>query len=151
MHYYVDNTKITMPEEFLKNWLKATSDGQVTDEVLAKEFSLYKESLKWDLIKNRIAEEKNIQVEGAEVKEKAKELITQQFGGAAIAEQLGDKLDAIADNYLSGKDGKGQNFMRLYNQLRHDKIMKVIRESITINEKPVSLEEFRKIAAEHNH
>lgn len=150
-HYYVDHTNITMPENFLKSWLKATSDGQVTDEVLEKEFHVYKESLKWDLIKGKIAEEKNIQVEGAEVKEKAKELIAQQFGGPAIAEQLGDKFDAIADNYLSGQDGKGQNFMRLYNQLRNDKIMKVIRESITITEKPVSLEEFKKIAAEHNH
>lgn len=150
-HYYVDHTKITMPEAFLKNWLKATSDGQVTDEVLAKEFHLYQESLKWDLIKNKIAEEKNIQIDGAEVKQRAKELIAQQFGGAAIAEQLGDKFDAIADNYLSGQDGKGQNFMKLYNQLRQDKIMKAIREVISISEKSVSLDEFKKIAAEHNH
>jgi FKBP-type peptidyl-prolyl cis-trans isomerase (trigger factor) len=150
-HYYVDNTKISMPENFLKSWLKSTSDGQVTDEVLEKEFHLYKESLKWDLIKGKIAEDKNITVEGTEVREKAKVMIAQQFGGAAIAEQLGDKFDAIADNYLSGQDGKGQNFMKLYNQLRQDKIMKVIKENITINEKPVTLDEFKKIAAEHNH
>ncbi len=150
-HYYVDHTNITMPETFLKSWLKSTSNGQVTDEILEKEFHLYKESLKWDLVKNKIAEDKGITVEGTEVREKAKQMIAQQFGGAAIAEQLGDKFDAIADNYLSGQDGKGENFMKLYNQLRQDKIMKVIKENITINEKPVSLEEFKKIVAEHNH
>ena len=150
-HYYVDHTKIAMPDNFLKMWLKATSGGQVTDEVLEKEFHLYKESLKWDLIKNRITEEKEIKVEGDEVRAKAKQLIVEQFGGAAIAAQLGDKMDEIANNYLSGQNGKGENFMRIYNQLRQEKIFKVVKDNITINEKKVSLEEFKKIAASHKH
>ncbi|MFM7430801.1 MAG: trigger factor [Flammeovirgaceae bacterium] len=150
-HYFIDNTKITMPENFLKTWLKNTSDGKVTDEVLEKEFSQYKESLKWDLIKNQITEEKSITVEGDEVREKAKKQIIEQFGGESIAAQLGSKLDDIANNFLSGQDGKGENFMRIYNQLRHEKIMKVVKEAITINEKKVSLDEFKKIAASHNH
>lgn len=150
-HYFVDNTKISMPDNFLKTWLKNTSDGKVTDEVLEKEFSQYKESLKWDLIKNQITEEKSITVEGDEVREKAKKQIIEQFGGESIAAQLGSKLDDIANNFLSGQDGKGENFMRIYNQLRHEKIMKVVKEAITINEKKVSLDEFKKIAASHNH
>lgn len=150
-HYFVDNTKITMPDNFLKTWLKNTSDGKVTDEVLEKEFSQYKESLKWDLIKNQITEEKSITVEGDEVREKAKKQIIDQFGGESIAAQLGSKLDDIANNFLSGQDGKGENFMRIYNQLRHEKIMKVVKEAITINEKKVSLDEFKKIAASHQH
>lgn len=150
-HYFVDNTKISMPDNFLKTWLKNTSAGKVTDEVLEKEFSQYKESLKWDLIKNQITEEKSITVEGDEVLEKAKKQIIEQFGGESIAAQLGSKLDDIANNFLSGQDGKGENFMRIYNQLRHEKIMKVVKEAITINEKKVSLDEFKKIAASHNH
>lgn len=150
-HYYVDHTKITMPEAFLKSWLKNTSSGQVTDDVLDKEFHAYGDTLKWDLIKNKIAEEKDIKVEGDEVREKAKQLITEQFGGAAIAAQLGDKLNDIANNYLSGQDGKGENFMKIYNQLRQEKIMKVIKEGITVTEKKVSLDEFKKIVAEHQH
>ncbi|MFM7488124.1 MAG: trigger factor [Cytophagales bacterium] len=150
-HYFVDNIKITMPDNFLKTWLKNTSDGQVTDEVLEKEFTQYKESLKWDLIKNQIIEEKSITVEGDEVRERAKKLIVEQFGGEAIAAQLGSKLDDIANNYLAGQDGKGETFMKIYNQLRHDKIMKVVKEAITINEKKVSLDEFKKIAASHQH
>jgi trigger factor len=69
----------------------------------------------------------------------------------AIASQLGDKLNDIANNYLSGQDGKGENFMKIYNQLRHDKILKAIKENITVTEKPVSLEEFKKHAETHRH
>jgi len=150
-HYYVDHTAINMPDNFLKNWLIATSNGQVTGDILEKEFSVYKESLKWDLIKNKIAEEKEIKVEGDEVREKAKQFIMEQFGGPSIAAQLGDKLDDIANNYLSGQDGKGENFMKIYNQLRHERILKVIKDAITIDEKNVSLEDFKKVVAEHQH
>lgn len=150
-HYYVDHTAMKMPEDFLKNWLKNSGQGEITDTVLEKEFNTYRDSLKWDLIKNKIAEEKEIKVEGEEVRERAKQFIMEQFGGPSIAAQLGDKLNDIANNYLSGQDGKGENFMKIYNQLRHDKIMKVIKEAISITEKKVSLDEFKKLAAEHNH
>jgi trigger factor len=64
---------------------------------------------------------------------------------------LGDKFDSIADNYLSGQDGKGENFMRLYNQIRQEKIMKVVKENITIQSKKVTLDEFKELAAAHQH
>jgi trigger factor len=147
--YFLTNTKINLPEDFLKSWLKATSEGKVTDEVLAKEFTTYTRGLKWDLIKNKVAEDNKISVDAEEVKAKAKEVIVSQFGGAAFAEQLADKLDAIADNYLSHENG--QNFMRIYNQLRNDKIMKHIRENVTVVDKKVSVEEFKKIVQEHTH
>jgi trigger factor len=150
-HELVDHTKVNMPDGFLKAWLKSTGDGKITDEVLGQEYETYKKGLKWDLIKNKIAEELNVNVESGEVRERAKQLIAQQFGGPAIIDQLGDKFDAIADNYLSGQDGKGENFMRIYNQVRHEKIMKAVKEKITITEKKVTLEEFKKAAEAHAH
>ncbi|HRI80533.1 MAG TPA: trigger factor, partial [Cyclobacteriaceae bacterium] len=150
-HQLVDHTQVNMPDSFLKTWLKASGDGKITDEVIGKEFEDYKTGLKWDLIKNKLSDEYKVAVESGEVKDRAKQLIAQQFGGPAIAEQLGDKFDGIADNYLSGQDGKGENFMRLYNQIRHEKLMKVIKENITITDKNISLDEFKKMVAEHSH
>lgn len=147
--YLLDHTSINLPADFLKTWLKATSQGQVTDEVLDTEFEQYVRGLKWDLIKNKIAEDNQIKVEADEVREKAKEMIVAQFGGQAFAEQLKDKLDGIAENYLANENG--QNFMRLFNQLRSEKIMKHIKENITVEEQHVSVDEFKKIVAEHKH
>jgi trigger factor len=147
--YFLEHTKINLPDGFLKAWLKTSSQGQVTDSVLDNEFDHYVRGLKWDLIKNKIADDNKIRVEPDEVRNKAKEMIVAQFGGQAFAEQLSDKLDGIADNYLSNENG--QNFMRLYNQLRSEKIMKHVKENITIDEKTVSVDEFKKIVAEHKH
>jgi trigger factor len=147
--YFLKNTKINLPDGFLKTWLKASSNGEVTDAVLEKEFDLYVRGLMWDLIKNKIADDNKITVDANEVRAKAKDLIVAQFGGQAFAEQISDRLDAIADNYLQNENG--QNFMRLYNQLRTEKILKFIRETITIQEKKVSVDEFKKIVKEHKH
>jgi trigger factor len=146
---FLENTKMSLPDSFLKTWLKATSKGEINDDVLEKEFSHYVRGLKWDLIKNKIADDNNIKVEAEEVRAKAKEMIIAQFGGQAFAEQLGDRLDAIADNYLQNENG--QHFMRLYNQLRAEKILKFIKDKISIQEKKVSVDEFKKIVAEHKH
>jgi trigger factor len=147
--HYITHTDINLPDEFLKNWLKVSSQGKITDDVLQREFQEYKRGLKWDLVKNRIAEDHKITVESEEVRAKAKEMIISQFGGQAFAEQIADRMDGITDNYLQHENG--QNFMKLYNQLRNEKIMKLIKERITIEEKKVSVEEFKKIAAEHTH
>jgi trigger factor len=85
-HHLNDHTKVNMPDQFLKTWLKSTGDGTITDEVIEKEFNEYRNGLKWDLIKTRIAEDHQIKVDGTEVRNRAKELIAQQFGGPAIAE-----------------------------------------------------------------
>ncbi|MEO5978581.1 MAG: trigger factor [Chryseolinea sp.] len=147
--YFISNTNINLPNDFLKSWLKSSSNGQVTDSMLEKEFEQYKRGLKWDLVKNRIAEDNKITVETDEVKAKAKEIIVAQFGGEAFASQISDRLDGIADNYLQNESG--QNFMKLYNQLRAEKILKHIRDHITVEEKTVTVDEFKKIVAEHKH
>jgi trigger factor len=147
--YFLENTKISIPDEFLKNWLKVSSKGEVTDSILEKEYKDYVRGLKWDLIKNKIAEDNAIKVEAEEVRNKAKDLIIAQFGGQAFAEQLKDKMDSIADNYLQNENG--QNFMRLYNQLKNDKIVAHIKSGISVDEKKVSVDEFKKIVETHKH
>src|SRR5690606_20054869 len=51
--YFIANTAINLPDEFLKNWLKVSGAGKIDDAVLANEFEEYKRGLKWDLVKNR--------------------------------------------------------------------------------------------------
>jgi trigger factor len=117
--------------------------------VLEKEFEHYKRGLVWDLVKNRIADDNKIAVEGEDVRSKAKELIIAQFGGQAFAEQIQDRLDGIVDNYLSNENG--QNFTKLYHQIRNERILAHIKENISVDEKKVSVDEFKKIVETHKH
>ena len=144
--HLVDKTKIEIPNEFLKKWLLISNEGKVTVEDIEKEFDEYVKSLKWDLIKNKIAKDEDVKVENEEVIDKAKELIVQQLGGAGAAVQLQDHLDAFADNYLKAENG--QNYLRLYSEVRDEKILVLVKERISISEKKVDVEEFKKIVGQ---
>ncbi|HEX7014080.1 MAG TPA: trigger factor [Cyclobacteriaceae bacterium] len=146
--YFVEHTKIDLPDEFLKSWLKRSAPD-VTDDLLEREFKTYRRQLLWDLIRNRIGEDNGINVEEVEVVNRAKQLIAAQFGGQAIIDQLGDRMDAIAMNYLSNNEG--ENLKRISRQLFEEKVLDLITSKITLSEKPVSVEEFGKLVREHTH
>lgn len=139
--YYVDNTTIDIPDNFLKKWLLTKYEGQVTEEQVEQEFEDYIKELKWSLISNKIAEEKEVKVEHEDVKAQAREIIENQLGQSGLLQQLGDNLDMFVDNYLKGDNGN--NYMNVFNQARSEKILDVIKENITIEEQEVTVDEFK--------
>ena len=104
--------------------------------------------MKWDLIKNRIAEDNELNVEHEEVVDRAKSMILEQLGGPGAAEQLKDHMDAFADNYLKAENG--QNYMRLFQEIRDEKVFELVKEKAAIKDKKVDVEEFKKIVEKAN-
>jgi trigger factor len=138
----LDKTKIVLPNAFLKKWLVKTNE-KMTEDALESEFDQYAGELKWSLIRNKIAKDQDVKVEHEEIVNEAKILLAQQFGGPSIIEQLGDQMDALADNYLKAENG--DNYMKVFNQLQSKKVYGFLEEQISIKEKEVSLDEFRKL------
>ncbi|WP_053403905.1 trigger factor [Persicobacter sp. CCB-QB2] len=140
----VDGTEVELPEAFLKRWLVATQE-ELTAEKVEAEFDNYRKEFKWMLLADKIAADNEIKVEDADIKTKATEMFKVQFGamtGGEQNEQIEEMLKGIVDNYL--KENNGQNYMNLYNQVRFDRIIKLVEEKATVVEKDVTFEEFTK-------
>jgi len=135
-------TKMSLPDEFLKRWLLATNEGKVEQADIEREYQDYADEMKWNLILNRVAEDHDIKVENQEVVDRAKQMIAAQFASSGIGSQMNDQLEAFADNYLKGNEG--QNYLQVFNQVRNDKIMEVIKEKIRIVKKEVDIDQFQK-------
>lgn len=138
----IDKAKIELPDNFLKRWLKETNE-EMTDEILTKEYEMYGRELKWSLIRNQIVKNQEMKVENEEVQNEAKNLIRMQFASSGIGDGMEDQLDNFATNYLQGENG--ENYMKVYNQVQNRKVMDYIKSEITIKDKEVSLEAFRKL------
>ena len=137
----VENTKIDLPSEFLKRWLLTTNEGKISQEQIETEFDYYAKELKWNLIQNQLAEKNNIKVENNEVLDKTKEMMRTQFGGMPLDAQMEEFLNKFADNYL--KEEKGKNYIKIYEQIVHDKTMEHLLSNIKLATKKVNVEEFQ--------
>ncbi len=142
----LENTSIELPDEFLKRWLLVANQGKVTPADIEREYDMYTHDLRWNLIVNRISEENEIKVEHEDVMNTVKDMIRQQLAGSGMA-GMEDNLDAFAQNYIQGENG--QNYMKVHNQVRTEKVMDAIREKITLAKKKVSAEEFRNTLTEN--
>jgi len=140
----VENTKIEFPDNFLKKWLLISNEGKISEEQIEKEYDLYLQELKWSLIRNKIGEDNDVKVENDDVLSKTKEMIHQQFGHMPLTDELNATLDKIAENYLQQE--KGKNYMRMFEQVFFQKVMDLIKTKAKIQEKKVSVEEFKKEA-----
>lgn len=141
----IDQHAFELPDEFLKRWLIASNEGKVTEEQVANEYDAYARELRWNLIKNKIAEENDIKVEHEDVMDKTKTLIRQQFGFPEGDEAMEGTVNSFADNFLKAE--KGKNYMNIFNQVFADKVIELVKNKITIEKKPVDVEEFKKVAS----
>ncbi len=141
----VEATKMDLPDEFLKKWLLTSNEGKVTPEDIEKEYEAYIKDLKWSLIKNKIGEDESIKVEHEDVQEKTREIIRMQFAQSGLGAQFESNIDAFVDNYLQGENGN--NYYKVFNEAQAEKIMGVIKEKITIANKKVDLEKFKKLVS----
>lgn len=135
-------TKINLPNTFLKEWLKVTGEGKVTDADIENEYELYADQLRWNLISSEIAKENEIKPEHADIQEATRAMIAQQFAGSGMG-QFAEQMDSFVEHYLKGE--KGQNYMKMAEQVQETKVMELIKEKIEIKSKAVDLEKFKKI------
>ncbi len=138
----IKKTGINLPDEFLKEWLKLTGEGKVTDVELEKEYHLYADQLRWNLISGEVAKENEIKPEMEEIQEATRNMINAQFAGSGMG-QFADQMDSFVENYLQGENG--QNYMKMAEQVQQNKVIDFIKEKIDIKEEKVDVEKFKKI------
>ncbi len=143
--YYIKNTKIELPKDFLKNWLFTMNEGKISKEDIELQFPGVESSLKWDLIRNKIAKEAYINVDHLEVVDKAKKLVQSQFGLAdgQVDGEMAKLVDQFADNVLKRDNGK--EYRRFYDEAFFEKVMNHIISKVKLKEKAIDVEEYKKL------
>ncbi|MCH7399682.1 trigger factor [Belliella sp. DSM 107340] len=139
----IANTKIDLPESFLKEWLFKANEGKVTQEQVDQEYPIYAKQLSWTIISNEIAQENEIKAEHADVVEKTKEMVREQFASSGLGAQLEDSMDMFVDNYLQGNEG--QNYMQMMTSVQNEKVLTFVKENIDLTEEVLTIEKFKEL------
>jgi trigger factor len=79
-HYLVDHTNIDFPESFLKRWIQVGGEKPKSVEEADAEYPSFKNSLKWNLVSDRIIADNQLSVDPEELKEYAKHQMMGHMG-----------------------------------------------------------------------
>jgi trigger factor len=134
----IEETKIDLPESFLKRWIAATSKEPITAEKAEQDFEGYRDGLKWQLIQNKIIKEQGLKVEPQDAMNYVKAMMVNQYAQYGIPAPPDAELDKYAKNALANQEEAN----RIYDNLYQSKIFTVLKGMVKLNEKTVSYEKF---------
>jgi trigger factor len=136
----IEEANIVLPEAFLKRWLIAINK-ELAAEQIENEFESFINDLKWQLIKNVIIKDNQINVTDQEVKAFATQMARAQYNQYGIFDIPEDQLESFTKRMLEKSDENERIFKRLY----ESKVIKVVKEKVSLLETEVSQEEFNEM------
>lgn len=138
----VEKTALSLPDEFLKRWIKASNDKPITDEQIASEYDSYAQSLKWQMIENKLAEMAEVKIENEELEDMAKSYIVSQYAQYGLPAPQEENLVEQAKQVLSNQE----EARKMYDVLLEKRLIEYLKETVKLNKKKVSYDDFVKAA-----
>ncbi len=130
-----------LPAEFLKKWLVARNEG-LTSENIDAEYEKMVPSIKWQLVKERVAQQAGVKIEKEDLENFAKAIAAQQLAQYGMYNLGDDVLADYAKRILEDKNSRSH----IIEQVGDRKLFDAIKNLVTVDVKEVSLDEFKEIA-----
>lgn len=130
---------VEFPSAFLKRWMLA-SDKERDAKELDEQYPLIESDLKFHLIKEQIAKENEIKLDQTDMKAVAMQAAQAQFAQYGMMGLPPEMVENYANDMLKNEE----NARNLFDRAMETKISDVLKEKLGVEEKTVSLDEFRK-------
>ena len=143
---FIKETKISLPEDFLKRLMKLNSKEEISNEDIEKEYTNSENGIKYQLIEEKLLIENDIQINADSIKEFATKMIKNQMAAYGQKEPEQKELDSILSRILSNQE----EVKRISNQIISEKLLLIYKEKINKKDKKVSYEEYIEIAYKKN-
>ena len=128
---------VAFPEAFLKRWLLATNE-KVTEEIIEKEFDAMLDTVKWQLIRNKLAEKNEVKVGQEDLEAYAIRAIKAQYAQYGITNFPEDLLVEYAKDTLK-KEGQAEKY---FERVLDEKVFATVKEAVKLDIIPIKLADF---------
>ncbi|MEN8224754.1 MAG: trigger factor [Bacteroidota bacterium] len=137
----IDDSKIVLPDEFMKRWLRESGEAQVKAEEIDQHYDEYARALKWQMIESKIVGDHNINVTPEDVRE---QIMSYFKAPGEVDEATQKQLNDIADNIMQNQE----EVKRIYDQLLDTRMRDLLKSNLKLKDKEVSYDDFIKLATE---
>lgn len=139
----LEKVEVNLPDSFLKRWIKMSNDKEITEEQIEAEYDGYAKGLKWQLIQGNIFKSNNIELNHKELVDYVKGLLVGNYAQYGIPAPDDAELTETAQRVLQNREESN----RLYDMLAEQKLTKFFKDTVKLNEKEVSYDEFVELAS----
>jgi len=136
----LERTEFSLPEDFLKRWLLKVND-KTTEEQIEKEFDSFRNDLKWQLIRNKVAKDNEIRITEEELHAEAENITRYQFQQYGLFYATDEQIHNYAHEMLN----REEDAKRIAEKLLEEKAVEKLKELVTLENKKISVEEFNKL------
>ncbi len=134
---------LELPDEILKRFL-VSSNKDADPEKIEEEYPRTRREIVWQLIKEKVAKQYDVQIEKEDQMRLARIYASQQFAQYGIGNVPDETLDRYAGEILENKDYAREISRRAF----EDKVFATIHDNVSLTNKTVSVEEFNKLYEE---
>ncbi|MGA3013314.1 MAG: trigger factor [Bacteroidales bacterium] len=139
---------IKLPDSFLKRWLTEHKESKLTAEEVEEQYDSFAESMKWQLIENKLIREYNIRVEDTEIRDYIKNYFLHQIPMNMDEPEAEKRFDSLVDTVMKNTE----QVQKINDELFTNKLIQVLKTNFPLEEKEISYEEFITLAsAKHEH
>jgi trigger factor len=139
----LEKTKMDLPNDFLKRWIKFSNETEITDEQLDNEYDGYAKGLKWQLIQGKIFKDNDIKLEHEEVMDFTKGLIISNYAQYGMPAPDDKELTESAMRILQNQDEAN----RIYDMMAERKLTEFFKQTVKMSEKSISYDDFVELAS----
>ncbi|MDE7025606.1 MAG: trigger factor, partial [Paramuribaculum sp.] len=133
--------EMELPAAVLKRWIISRNEA-LNEENIDEEYAKMESDLKWQLIKERIAEMLGVKIEESDLIAQAKVLAARQFAQYGMTNMDEATIENFAKNILEDKNYRS----RLIEQVGDVKFYSALQQAVTLDESTLSLDEFKEVA-----
>ena len=139
----LEKTEVELPDAFLKRWIQMSNETEITMEQIEADYENYAKGLKWQLIQGAIFKANDIKLENEEVIDFTKGLLVSNFAQYGMPAPADEELTQSAMQVLQNQEEAN----RVYDMLAERKLTTYFKETVKLNEKEVSYDEFAELAS----
>jgi trigger factor len=121
----------------MKKWLVQTNK-ELTLESVEAEYAKYQESIKWQMIENKLVKDNNIAITRQDIKDFIISFFKSNYFKNSTEPDIEERLDTLAESSMkTEKDVKN-----IYDQLFDKRIEEALRQILPIEKKSILAEKF---------
>jgi trigger factor len=137
LQFGLDKVKLSLPDEFLKRWLKATNE-KLSEEELNNGYDDFARNLRWTLIENKIIKDNKLEIKYDEVFAAAKNRLDGQFRMYSPQPLSEEQLGQYTAQFLQNKE----NANRIFEEVKAQHVFDYLKGVITLDKKDIDYDKF---------